>query len=291
MVMAEGVVFDLGYTPHDGLRLGRSGTRRALLKDGLRRVLGLRRKARRKIFPVLLVTIAVFPALFFVAFGVIAGEFDATATLFGHSDYFDLTGSIALIFIALASSELLIPDRIHGTMSVYSSRPLTTADYLTGRATALLVVVFGFLWLPHIALFIGRAWVSSGGFGTYVTDNLTVIWKTALAALVYFVSYASVAFLIAAFSKRTSVAAGTYLGIMTLSGPITKSSVDAGFSALGLGALQHHPGYVKDWILDGSTITWIPEQAGIEPTGSLFVILIMALAVAFVVAGRYRRSV
>ena len=27
--MAEGVVFDLGYTPHDGPRLGRSGARRA----------------------------------------------------------------------------------------------------------------------------------------------------------------------------------------------------------------------------------------------------------------------
>ncbi len=288
--MAEGVVFDLGYAPHDGPRLGRSGARRALLRDGLRRVLGLRRKARRKIFPVLLVTIAVIPALFFVAFGVIAGEFDATATLFGHSDYFDLTGSMALIFIALASSELLIPDRVHGTMSVYSSRPLTTVDYLTGRATALLFVVFGFLWLPHIVLFIGRAWVSSGGFGDYVTDNFPVVWETALASFVYFIGYASVAFLIAAFSSRTSVAAGTYLGVMTLSGPITESLVEAGFPALGLGALQHHPGYVKDWILDDSTRTWIPEQAGIEPITSLLVIVVLSLATGLVVAGRYRRA-
>ena len=288
--MAEGVVFDLGYAPHDGPRLGRSGARRALLKDGLRRVLGLRRRARRKIFPVLLVTIAVIPALFFVAVGVIAGEFDATATLFGHSDYFDLTGSMALIFIALASSELLIPDRVHGTMSVYSSRPLTTVDYLIGRATALLIVVFGFLWLPHLVLFVGRAWVSSGGFGTYVTDNFSVIWETALASMVYFAGFASVAFLIAAFSKRTSVAAGTYLGVMTLSGPITESLVDAGFPALGLGALQHHPGYVKDWILGDSTRTWIPEQAGIEPVTALVVIIVLSLATGLVVAGRYRRS-
>jgi len=288
--MAEGVVFDLGYAPHDGPRLGRSGARRALLKDGLRRVLGLRRRARRKIFPVLLVSIAVIPALFFVAVGVIAGEFDATATLFGHSDYFDLTGSMALIFIALASSELLIPDRVHGTMSVYSSRPLTTVDYLIGRATALLIVVFGFLWLPHLVLFVGRAWVSSGGFGTYVTDNFSVIWETALASMVYFAGFASVAFLIAAFSKRTSVAAGTYLGVMALSGPITESLVDAGYPALGLGALQHHPGYVKDWILGDSTRTWIPEQAGIEPVTALMVIIVLSLATGLVVAGRYRRS-
>lgn len=287
--MAEGIVFDLGYAPHEGPRLGRPGARRALLKDGLRRVLGLRRKARRKVFPVVLITIAVIPALFFVALGVVAGQFDSSATFFGHSDYFDLTGSMALIFVALAASELLIPDRVHGTMAIYSSRPLTTIDYLAGRAASLLIVVFGFLWLPHVVLFIGRAWVSTGGFGAYVSDNLAIIWKTALASLVYFVSFASVAFLIAAFSKRASVAAGTYLGIMTLTGPTTGALVDAGFPVFGLGALQHHPGYVKDWILGDSTRTWIPEQAGIEPVMSLIVILVISVAAGLVVIGRYRR--
>jgi len=38
--MAEGGVFDLGYQPHDGPRLGRSGARRALFKDSLRRCAG-----------------------------------------------------------------------------------------------------------------------------------------------------------------------------------------------------------------------------------------------------------
>lgn len=288
--MAEGVVFDLGYSPHDGPRLGRAGARRALLKDGLRRVLGLRRKTRRKVFPFLLVTIAVLPALFFVAFGVVAGEFDVTATLFGHADYFDLTGSMAMIFIALATSELLIPDRVHGTMTVYASRPLTTVDYVLGRAGALAIVVFGFLWLPHVVLFLGRAWVSSVGFGTYAGDNLPVLWETAAASLVYFAGYASVAFLVAAFSKRTSVAAGAYIGIMTLSGPTMGLLVDAGFRASGLGALAHHPGYVKDWILGDSTRTWIPEQAGMEPTMSLVVIVALSVVAGLVAVGRYRRA-
>jgi len=82
--MAEGVVFDLGYRPHEGERLGRSGARRALYKDGVRRVLGLRRKARRKVFPIALIGTALVPALFFVALGVIAGEFDQAATLFDY---------------------------------------------------------------------------------------------------------------------------------------------------------------------------------------------------------------
>jgi len=285
--MAEGVVFDLGYKPHEGIRLGRSGARRALVRDGLRRVLGLRRRARRKILPAALMAIAVIPALFFTAFGVIAGEFDVSATLFGHASYFDLNGSMALIFVALASSELLIPDRVHGTMSVYASRPLTTPDYVAGRATALAIVVVAFLWIPHLVLFTGRAWVA--GFGSYVADNYEILWQTALASIVYFVGYTSIAFLVAAFSKRTAVAAGVFLGIVMMSGA-TAALVDAGYKIFGLGAILDHPGYIKDWILGSPQGDWIPARAGMEPIASLAVIVVMAVAAGLVVIGRYRRA-
>jgi len=182
--------------------------------------------------------IAVMPALFFTAFSVIAGEFDATAELFDHENYFNLNGSMALIFVALAASELLIPDRINGTMAVYASRPLTTPDYVMGRAASLAIVVFGFLWIPHLVLFLGRAWVGSSGFGTYVVDNAAILWKTAVVSVVYFAAYTSIAFLVAAFSKRTAVAAGVFLGIVMLSAT-TEALVDAGFSVFGLG----DPGY------------------------------------------------
>ncbi len=287
--MAEGVVFDLGYQPHDGPRLGRSGARRALFKDGLRRVLGLRRKARKKILPASLMAIAVMPALFFTAFGVIAGEFDATAELFDHENYFNLNGSMALIFVALAASELLIPDRMNGTMAVYASRPLTTPDYVMGRAGSLAIVVFGFLWIPHLVLFLGRAWVGSSGFGTYVVDNAAILWKTAVVSVVYFAAYTSIAFLVAAFSKRTAVAAGVFLGIVMLSG-LTEALVDAGFSIFGLGAILDHPGDVKDWILGANTETWIPETAGFDPVMSLLVIVTLTIAAGLVVTGRYRRA-
>lgn len=287
--MAEGVVFDLGYQPHDGPRLGRSGARRALLKDGLRRVLGLRRKTRRKVFPVILMSIAVMPALFFTAFAVVAGEFDVSETIFGHADYFDLNGSMALIFVALASSELLIPDRIHGTMSIYASRPLTTPDYVAGRAGALAIVVFAFLWIPHLVLFLGRAWVSDQGLGSYVIENSELLWQTALVSVIYFVAYTSVAFLVAAFSKRTAVAAGVYLGIVMLSGA-TDALVQAGYRAFALGAVLDHPGFVKDWILEGGGGDWIPARAGMEPYMSLLVIGVLAVVAGLVVTGRYRRA-
>ena len=287
--MAEGVVFDLGYRPHEGERLGRGGARRALYRDGLRRVLGLRRKARRKIFPFALTGIAVLPALFFVGLSVIAGEFDQAATLFGHPQYFDLTGSMALIFIALAAGELLIPDRVNGTHQVYASRPLTTIDYLVGRGAALATVVVGFLWLPHLVLFFGRAWVSSQGFGSYVTSEYEVLLTTLLGSFAYFVAYAPLAFAVASVSRRATMAAGVFLGMVTISGPVSAQLVDSGFSSMGLFALQQHPGYIKDWILDSSTHDWIPERAGYEPVYSVIVIVTLAVACWLVVLFRQRR--
>jgi ABC-2 type transport system permease protein len=287
--MAEGVVFDLGYRPHEGERLGRSGARRALYRDGLRRVLGLRRKARRKLFPFVLAGVAVLPALFFVALSVIAGEFDQAATFFDHPMYFDLTGSMALVFVALAAGELLIPDRVNGTTQIYASRPMTTVDYLVGRGAALATVVIGFLWLPHLVLFFGRAWVSEEGFGSYVTGEVATLGTTLLASIVYFMAFAPLAFAIASISRRASLAAGVFLGVVTISGPTSAALVDSGFGSLGLFALQHHPGYVKDWIMDSSTHSWIPERAGYDPIVSLIVIVIVATGSWLLVLFRQRK--
>jgi ABC-2 type transport system permease protein len=286
--MAEGVVFDLGWRPHDGARLGRAGARRAIYRDGLRRVLGLRRRARRKVFPIAMLSIAILPSLFFVALSVIAGEFDASATFFGHSEYFDLTGALVLIFTALAASELLIPDRVNGTLSVYASRPLTTADYVAMRAASLATVVFGFLWLPHVVLFLGRAWVE--GFGSYVTDNFEVLWQTALASAVYFLAFAPLGFLVAAFSKRSSLAAGVFLGVVTISSAATRGLIEAGIDFMGLFAFQHHPGHVKDWIMGSDTHQWIPEDAGFDPAISLLVVVVVAALSSIAVLARQKRA-
>lgn len=284
-----GVVFDLGYRPHEGPRRGRTSVAWAVVRDGLRRVLGLRRRARRKIMPWSLISIALLPVLFFVAIGVVIGELAEDAELFGHARYFDLTGSIALVFIALAGAELLVPDREHGTLAVYASRPLTTTDYLGARTAALAILVLGFLYLPHIVLYLGEAWVSSEGFGSYLGGHLEDLWQTALASLAYFTAFAPVGMVVAAVASRPAVAAGTLIGVVTISGPASAGLVDSGIDLGGLLALQHHPGVVKDWVMDANTHRWIPERAGMDPIVSLVMIGLVAAASAWFVLWRYRR--
>ncbi|HUU61274.1 MAG TPA: hypothetical protein VMX37_02695 [Acidimicrobiia bacterium] len=291
--MAEGVVYDLGYQPHEGERLGRIGAWEALYRDGLRRVLGLRRRARAKALPWGLLAIAVIPAVFFIGMAVFTKEIGVEdVTFFTHAQYFDLTGTIALIFIALAAGELLVPDRTHGVLQVYASRPLATNDYLLGRAAALATVVFAFMYFPHLVLFFGRAWVSDDGFGSYVTGHWGDLWQTALASLVYFAALAPLAFLFAAYSKRPALGAGAFIGVMALSSPATSALVvEAGFDPFGLFALQQHPAVVKDWIMGAPSAHLVPQRAGFDPWVSLAAIIVVALLAAVLVMRRYRRPV
>ena len=286
-----GAVFDLGYRPYEGERRGRGAAFRALLRDGLRRVLGLRRRARRKVLPFSLMAAAVFPALFFVALGVFTSQFEmGEVEFFSHSEYFNMTGSMALLFIALAAGELLVPDRQYGTLALYSSRPLTVTNYLAGRAAALAIVVFLFMYLPHLVLFVGRSWVSDEGFLSYAGGHLDVLWETAAASGVYILAYGSLAFAVAALARRAGMAAGIFLLILMTSTPAVAALVDeVDIKVAGLGALVDHPGYVKDWIMSTDTDRWIAERAGYEPIVALLVVLGMAVAAGAAVSYRYRK--
>ena len=62
-----------------------------------------------------------------------------------------------------------------------------------------------------------------------------------------------------------------------------------GFRPAGLLALQHHPGYVRDWIMGENTNRWISERAGYGPVPSLIVIMVLAVVTIFLVVRRYRR--
>lgn len=289
--MTEGVVYDLGYQPHEGEQLGRAGAVRALYRDGLRRVLGLRRRARAKVIPWSLLGIAVIPAIFFVGITVFTRSIGVEdVAFFSHAQYFDLTGTIALLFIAAAAGELLVPDRVHGVRQVYASRPLTTGDYLVGRAVTLGVVVLGFMYFPHLVLFFGRAWTSGDGFGSYVAAHAGVLWQTALASLVYFAALAPVAFLFAAYSRRLTLGAGAFIAVMAMSTPVADALVDVGFDPAGLLALQHHPAVVKDWILGARSAHLVPQQAGFDAWVSLAAIAVLALLTGVLVTRRYRST-
>jgi ABC-2 type transport system permease protein len=290
-VTDQGVVYDLGYKPHEGPRLGRGAAIKATIRDGLRRVFGLRRRARKKILPWMLFIIALLPAIVFVGLvfltsQIAAGELIDTPFA-NHATYFDLAAGTVLLFCGLAAPELVIPDRIDGVLSVYSSRPMTTLDYLSARAAGLALAVAGFLLTPQLLLYFGFAALGPDGFAGEIVGNLDDLVRILGATAAYLVAYAAPAFLVAVFAKRLAPATGIYLGIMFVSTGVASAFTDNGANWAGLLALADHPSYVRDWLFDSFSNT-VPENAGFEPWASLSVIVGIAVVTMYVAVRRYR---
>ncbi len=297
MTARRGVVYDLGYVRYDGPRLGRRGAVTATVRDGMFRILGFHRKARYKILPFFLLALAVLPAVAFVGFSFLLSNFapDAESPFGGHAEYFSLIGTTVLLFVALAAPELLIPDRRHGVLSVYSSRPLLPDDYVWARFGALLAVLSLFLLVPQFLMYIGFSALTGETLMAELIARAGELPKIVLTAAVYALAYAPPALLIAAYTKRKAVASGVYLAVMLvgmgLVAGVVQATVLPGHRFAALAALIEHPNYVRDWIYGRSaTQELIVSQAGFAPWVSAVMIAAVAGISLLLVVRRYRRS-
>ncbi len=292
----RGVVFDLGYTPYEGERRGRRGALLTTYRDGLNRVFGIRRRARKKILPWILIVLAILPAVVFVGFAFLLSTFapDAQSPFGSHAEYFSITGATVLLFVALAGPELLIPDRRSGVLAVYSSRPLRPDDYVGMRAASLLTVIAGFMLIPQVLMYVGFAALSADGFFKGLGTNAAEIPKILAATAIYALAYAPLALLISTIASRKAAATGIFLGVMLIGTALAAGLVQAtsipGHKYAALFALGEHPDHVRDWIFSrvGSS-DLVVNGAGIDPWMSLVTILAVATVSTVVVVTRYRR--
>lgn len=291
---SEGAIFDLDYRRYEGERTGRAAIRWSMVRDGVRKVLGLRRKARRKVLPWGLILLAVLPAIAIVGFQVLTQGFGADEVLEdlvpGPSDYFGLTFQLTFLFVALSAPELLIPDRVNNVLTVYASRPLTLSDYLIARVAALLIVIATFTLIPQIVLYFGSA-ILSGDIIDHITNNLDLLWQIPAGALAVFASQAGIAFIISAYARRRGVAAGVYIAFTIISGGVAFGMAEAvnrwfalldlqGSAILLVSRIFDDPALVEDTALAENDITaW----------ASLAVVVGIAVVAGVLLYRRYRR--
>jgi ABC-2 type transport system permease protein len=291
--VTDQVIYDRGYRTYDGPRLGTRGARKAVFKDGVRRVLGLGRKARQKIFPWSLIVIAIIAAAVFVGIHWAIGNIEESLRqeIPTYGGLFDFYSGISLLFIALAGPQLLIPDRTKGVLSVYFSRPLTVDGYLTSKVGAFATVVGAIYIIPQVVLHLGLALIAQEGFLTYLGDNLDILWKVPVTAAAFIAVHGAVVFALSAVIDRTGIAAAAFLGILFAGAAVAGRVAEAGFPGsryFALLALDHHPRIIRDHFF-GDTVAYAPELAGFEVWVSAVVIVALVLAAALFVRYRYRR--
>lgn len=292
----EGTIYDLGYAPHEGPRLGRAAAIRAMFFDGSRRALGLRRKPWTKVLPWGLIAAAIVPAAWVVALTFVVAGFDLDdAGPFGDpAEFFEMIGMLAMFFVALVAPTLLIPDREHGVLSIYASRPVRAADYLFARAATLFVLTTLFMLIPHFIVYIGISSMYADGF----TAGLVEHGKQApeiLGTIVAFVlGYGTPAFLVALFVRRAVIATGVYVFAMFMTVAMIEAMPRATellvFRILAVSGLFWHPYSVRDWLFDRDPGQWALERVGFDPWMGVVIIIGFALATGTIAHHRYRRE-
>jgi ABC-2 type transport system permease protein len=288
--MTDQIIYDRGYRTYDGPRTGPAGARRAVFKEGIRRVLGLGRKARQKIFPWALITIALIAAAVFIGIHWAIGNIQESLRegIPTYGGLFDFYSAISLLFIALAGPQLLVPDRESGALSVYFSRPLTVDGYLGAKVGAFATVVGAIYIVPQIVLHIGLALISDDGFLPYMGDNLDILWKVPVTTLAFIGLHGAIVFVLSSVIDRTGIAAAAFLGLIVAGSGIAAAVAAAGFAGsewFALLSIDQHPRIIRDYLF-GDTVEYPAEAAGFEVWVSVLVIVaLVAIATAFV---RYR---
>ncbi|MQA92312.1 MAG: hypothetical protein GEU90_19140 [Gemmatimonas sp.] len=293
---AEGTVYDLGYAPHEGPRLGRPAALRAMVIDGSRRALGLRRKAWTKVLPWGLIAAAIVPAAWVVALTfVVAGFSLEDAGPFGDpAEFFEMIGTIGMLFVALVAPTLLIPDRQHGVLAIYASRPVRASDYLLARGAALVGLTSLLILIPHTILYLGISALYADGFWAGLVENGTEIPAILGTTAAYVLGYGAPAFLVAIFVRRVAIATGIYVLVMFVTASLVEAMPRATdllvFKVLAPLALFWNPLSVRDWLFDREPEQWALDRVGFEPWVAALAIVAIALVTAVIAHRRYRRE-
>jgi ABC-2 type transport system permease protein len=293
---ADGTVYDLGYAPHEGSRLGRRAAFRAMFIDGSRRVLGLRRKAMTKVLPWGLIGAAIVPAAWVVALTfVMAGFTLEDAGPFGDpAVFFEFIGMLAMFFVALMAPTLLIPDRQHGVLAIYASRPVRASDYLFARGATLVALTFLFMLIPHVIVYVGISSLYEDGFRAGLVENGKQIPEILGTIVAYVLAYGAPAFLVSVFVRRVPIATGVYVFVMFLTGALVEAMPRATellvFKILAPLALFWNPLSVRDWLFDREPDQFALDRAGLEPWVGALAIVLITLATAIIAHRRYRRD-
>ena len=249
-------IYDLGYRPYEGQRLGRAYAVVSLFMYSLRAIFGLGRSWVAKAFAIGLAVIALIPALVQLAIAAIApAEFEFTR----FENYFSFVGIVVVLFCALSAPEVIGRDQRHHTLALYFSRALSRSDYVTAKVAALLAGLLIVLLTPQAVLLIGNA-VATEEIVDYLADNLDAIPPIVASSLVIAVMMGSLSLAIACQTPRRAWATGAviiYFVIATALGAIlieTISSSDGDYAIL-ISPVHVLEGSVF-WLFD------VPPEAG-----------------------------
>ena len=190
--MSDAEIFDQGYRRFDGERAGIASSVRSVVWYTTKSMLGIGRKGRHKVFPIVIAAIAFLPTV--IIFGIVALFGDASDGI--RPDYYEFLGPSEsfgflifahLLYAVAVAPEAIVRDRRDGMVALYLSTPLTRATYLIAKTIAvagtMTIVVLG----PALLLLLGYTIQGQGpdGFGDWISVFLQLLLGAGVMVTVY----------------------------------------------------------------------------------------------------------
>jgi len=216
-------IYDSGYRPYDGPRLGPGHTARALVAHTLQRVFGLHRPARAKVLPFLITLIAYLPPAVFVGLTAFLPKQLSQNALPKYGDFYGFISGVVLLFGMFVAPEALCPDRRSGMLSLYLAAPLTRTRYLASKACAVGISLLFVTTGPALLLLIGLSLQSAGPHGP--GGLLLVLTRILASGLMMAIVYTALSVAVSSFTDRRAVAAATMFILVQATGAVTAALV------------------------------------------------------------------
>jgi ABC-2 type transport system permease protein len=188
----------------------------------MRTAFGIGRGAKAKIFPWLVIGIALAVALIAIAVRSITGQPMTTYLDFAQSMSFPV-----MLFLAAVAPELVSRDLRDGALPLYFSRPVRRYEYPLVKFAALVSAVFLLLGAPQLLLYIGSAFTRDDGLSGAWREFEDLLPGLATAGI-YALSLAGVALLVASLTGRRAFAAAGVVAVFILTAPIAGIMIGLG---------------------------------------------------------------
>lgn len=221
-------ILDRGYRRFDGDRAGVAAAVRSVAWHTTRGMLGLGRKFRFKIVPLLIILIGFLPAVGFAAFAIIVSTIGGGAgEVFGDEivpEYWELAPQSIpsiVLFIALMAPDAIVRDRKDGMVSLYLTTPLTISTYMLAKFLAVIGVLAIIVLFPTLLFLLALTFAEAGPDG--FADWIVVLVRIVGSGLAACVIYAAISMAASSLSDRRSFA--TAIVILAFFGTATTVSI------------------------------------------------------------------
>lgn len=284
-----GAIYDLGYQPYTGARLGRMYAIRSLALYSFATAFGIGRADKAKTMPVLITGAVYLPALGQVMIASAAGS----AAFINIASFFTYSTFLLALFAAAQAPELIVTDKQQGVLSLYLSRPLKATDYAIAKLLALVAAMLVITTGPQLVLLAGRIIISATPEAA-MRAEWTKLFPILAGGLLAAMFIASISLVLASFASKRGYGTASVIVFFLMAPALVEM-----FRAVTSGALKRysvlaHPIYLisgfADWLFDieAKRRTAI-GRADLPGSYYLYVLLLVTVVCVAAFLRRYRR--